>query len=193
MPGQQKALTGTVVTNRMDKTVVVLVETTTRHRLYRKIMKRSKRYLAHDDRLDAQPGDLVRILETRPLSRHKRWRVAEVLKRGEVAEIAPREIDSEYLGRPRERETEVPAVPAVEETPVAEAAAEEERPAAVEEPDVTTVDESPAEAPSAEVETEEGEQPAEMEPPAPAPAEEPALAPEAAAEQDDTPEETEER
>jgi small subunit ribosomal protein S17 len=92
----------------MDKTVIVLVERTKRHPLYRKILKRTKRYMAHDDRLGAKPGDLVRILETRPLSRHKRWRVAEILARGEVAEIAPKEIDAEYLTLQRERQAPPP-------------------------------------------------------------------------------------
>src|SRR3990172_9656490 len=104
MTGRLKSLVGTVVSEKMEKTVVVLVEHTTRDPLYRKTLKRSKRFLAHDDHLDAKPGDLVRILETRPLSRHKRWRVAEVLKRGEVAEIAPQEIDAEYLTLQRERQ-----------------------------------------------------------------------------------------
>ena len=81
MPERRKSMTGTVVSDKMDKTVVVVVETTTRHRLYHKILRRSKRYLAHDDRFEAKPGDLVRILETRPLSRHKRWRVAEVIEK----------------------------------------------------------------------------------------------------------------
>src|SRR3990172_12321317 len=100
MPGRQKSLIGTVVSDKMDKTVTVAVGSTRRHPLYHKIMQRTKRYLAHDDRLGAKPGDLVRIVETRPLSRHKRWRVIEIVTRGEVAEIAPREIDAEYLGRP---------------------------------------------------------------------------------------------
>jgi len=101
----QKSITGTVVSDKMAKTVVVQVATTTRHRVYKKILRRTKRYLAHDDRLGAKPGDTVRIVETRPLSRHKRWRVAEIVERGEVAEIAPREIDAEYLSMRREKET----------------------------------------------------------------------------------------
>ena len=149
MPGQEKSLVGTVVSDKMDKTVVVLVETTTRHRLYRKILRRSKRYQAHDDRLDAKPGDRVRILPTRPLSRHKRWRVTEILQRGEVAEIAPREIDSEYLGQPRERAAkDAEAEPSATETPVAEgepdAAAEAEAPVAEAEPEAAAEAEAPA-------------------------------------------------
>jgi small subunit ribosomal protein S17 len=106
MAGGQKSLVGTVVSNKMDKTVVVVVESTTRHRLYRKILRRSKRYLAHDDRFEARPGDQVMLLETRPLSRHKRWRVGEVIKRGDVPDVAPREIDAEYIGVPRQKEAE---------------------------------------------------------------------------------------
>jgi len=132
----QKSITGTVVSDKMEKTVVVQVATTTRHRIYKKILRRTKRYLAHDDRLGAKPGDTVRIVETRPLSRHKRWRVAEIVERGEVAEIAPREIDAEYLSMRREKET--PAAPKeageamAEGAEVAEATAPAEAPAAEE-------------------------------------------------------------
>jgi small subunit ribosomal protein S17 len=114
----QKSITGTVVSDKMAKTVIVQVATSTRHRIYKKIMRRTKRYMAHDDRLGAKPGDTVRIVETRPLSRLKRWRVAEIVERGEVAEIAPREIDAEYLSRRREKET--PAAPAAASEPFAE-------------------------------------------------------------------------
>jgi len=124
MAGQRKTLTGTVVSDKMDKTVVVVVESTTRHRLYHKIMKRSKRFMAHDDRFEAKPGDIVRIIETRPMSRHKRWRVAEIVQRGEVAEIAPREIDTQYLNITREREAPPAPAAAVEAAETGEAAVE---------------------------------------------------------------------
>ncbi len=165
MRGRQKSLTGTVVSDKMDKTVVVVVETTTRHRLYRKIMKRSKRFLAHDDHLEAKPGDLVRIVETRPMSRHKRWRVAEIIERGEVPEIAPREIDSEYIELHREREAP-PAPPAAEapETAAAEAppeAASEIEPAVEK---AEAVEEQPApETEAALAEEAAPEEPAEAE------------------------------
>jgi small subunit ribosomal protein S17 len=110
MPGRQKSLTGTIVSDKMDKTVIVLVETTTRHRLYRKTLKRTTRYMAHDDRLEAKPGDIVRIVETRPLSRLKRWRVAEIVQRGDMPDVAAREIDVEYLSRQREVEKPPDAV-----------------------------------------------------------------------------------
>lgn len=166
MAGTEKSLIGTVVSDSMDKTVVVLVERTTRHPLYRKTLRRSKRFLAHDDHLDAKPGDVVRIMETSPISRHKRWRVGEIMKRGEVAEIAPREIDVEYLGQPRERAEE-----AAEEEITAEAPAEEPVAEAAEGP----VAEEPTEEPAAEAPSEEpaAEAP-EEEPVAEAPEEEPA-------------------
>ena len=116
-------LTGTVVSDKMDKTVIVSVQTTTRHRLYRKILKHTKRYMAHDDRLEAKPGDRVRIMETRPLSRHKRWRVVEILERGEVPEVEPREIDSSYLTLQRERQTPPAPTPAAEGEAAAQAEA----------------------------------------------------------------------
>jgi small subunit ribosomal protein S17 len=119
MAERQKSLHGTVVGDKMEKTVVVRVDHTTRHRLYHKIIKRSKRYLAHDDHLEAKVGDKVRIMEMRPMSRLKRWRVAEIVERGEVAEVAPREIDSEYLALHREREAP-PAPKTVVEEPAAE-------------------------------------------------------------------------
>ena len=162
MPGQAKGLIGTVVSNKMSKTVVVLVETTTRHRLYHKILRRSKRYQAHDDRLEAKPGDRVRLLATRPLSRHKRWRVAEILQRGEVAEQAPREIDSEYFGRRKERASvdEASAAEAEPEAVTEDAPAAEEAPAAEAEPpavaeDAPVADEAPAAEAEPKAETED--------------------------------------
>ncbi len=146
MPGKQKSLVGTVVSDKMEKTVAVVVQSTTRHRLYHKTMRRSKRFLAHDDLLGAKEGDLVRILESRPLSRRKRWRVAEIIQRREVAEIAPREIDAEYLGRPREREAEPEIEAPSEEAPAAEAPGE--APAGVTAAEATG--EAPAEATAAE-------------------------------------------
>jgi len=78
---RRKARQGTVVSDRMDKTVVVVVERRTAHPLYGKMIKRTKKYHAHDEANDARTGDIVRIVETRPLSRTKRWRVAEILER----------------------------------------------------------------------------------------------------------------
>jgi small subunit ribosomal protein S17 len=81
MPGKRRVLNGQVVGTKMTKTVVVSVETTKRHRLYNKILRTSKKYLAHDQDEACQDGDLVRIEESRPLSRRKRWKVIEIVKR----------------------------------------------------------------------------------------------------------------
>ncbi len=76
----------------MDKTVVVTVETIKHHRLYKKTIKRQVRYKAHDAENVCSQGDIVRIIETRPLSKEKRWRVAEVMTKKEVVEVKPGEI-----------------------------------------------------------------------------------------------------
>ena len=83
---------GIVVSNKMDKTAVVAVERRIQHPLYKKIVRRTTRYKAHDAKNTANLGDVVRIVETRPLSKDKRWRIAETLVRGDVADIAPRDI-----------------------------------------------------------------------------------------------------
>ena len=90
--GRRKTLVGIVVSNKMDKTAVVAVERRVRHPLYKKIVRRTKRYKAHDAANSSSLGDVVRITETRPLSKEKRWRIAQVLVKGNVAEVAPRDI-----------------------------------------------------------------------------------------------------
>ena len=79
--GRRKVRTGVVVSDAMDKTVVVRISTAFRHPMYGKIVRRSSKFKAHDEANDAHVGDTVRIMETRPLSRTKRWRVIEVLER----------------------------------------------------------------------------------------------------------------
>jgi len=89
---RHKTRFGRVVSNKMDKTVVVVVETPKRHPLFKKIIKRTVRYKAHDENNECSVGDLVRIVETRPLSGQKRWRVAEIVTKKEVVEVQPKEI-----------------------------------------------------------------------------------------------------
>ncbi len=89
---KRKIRIGQVVSDKMDKTVVVAVEIVKRHPLYRKTFKRVVRYKAHDENNKCKLGDRVRIIETRPLSGQKRWRVAEVITKGEVIEVKPQEI-----------------------------------------------------------------------------------------------------
>ena len=93
MEKKRKTRVGRVVSNKMEKTVVVAVETLRHHPLYKKTIKRAVKYKAHDENNECRPGDTVRIIETRPLSRHKRWRVAEIITKGEVIEVQPKEID----------------------------------------------------------------------------------------------------
>ncbi len=79
----RKVRQGLVVSDKMDKTVVVLVERVTSHPLYKKRIKRSKKYHAHDAENTCREGDVVEIMETRPLSKTKRWRVTNIVKKAE--------------------------------------------------------------------------------------------------------------
>jgi small subunit ribosomal protein S17 len=80
MKERRKVLVGRVLSDRMDKTVVVQVERQKRHKLYGKVLTTRAKFKAHDDENACKIGDLVRILESRPLSREKRWRVVEILE-----------------------------------------------------------------------------------------------------------------
>ena len=77
----RKEMIGTVTSNKMDKTVVVSVETSVKHPVYGKIVKRTYKLKAHDEKNECQMGDKVRVMETRPLSKDKRWRVVEILQK----------------------------------------------------------------------------------------------------------------
>jgi len=83
---QRKILLGEVVSNRMHKTITVKVERRVRHPVYERVIKRSKKFHAHDERNQCQIGDQVRIIETRPLSKTKRWRLLEIVRRQAGAE-----------------------------------------------------------------------------------------------------------
>ncbi|MEO2069178.1 MAG: 30S ribosomal protein S17 [Desulfurobacteriaceae bacterium] len=78
---RRKVRVGVVVSDKMDKTVVVRVTREFRHPIYGKRVKLSKKYMAHDENNECRVGDIVKIMETRPLSRHKRWRVVEIIER----------------------------------------------------------------------------------------------------------------
>jgi small subunit ribosomal protein S17 len=92
MEGKRKTRFGKVISDKMDKTVVVAVETSRRHPLYKKTLRRVAKYKAHDEKNQCRTGDVVRIVETRPLSKDKRWRVVEIVTKGKVADIQPKEI-----------------------------------------------------------------------------------------------------
>ncbi len=80
----RKVRTGKVVSNKMDKTAVVAVERTKRHPLYGKIIKRTKKYKVHDENNECSLGDKVKIMETRPLSKGKRWRLVEITEKSQL-------------------------------------------------------------------------------------------------------------
>ena len=79
--GRRKVRTGVVVSDKMDKTVLVRIDRQVRHSLYGKTVRRSSKLAAHDEQNDAHVGDTVRVMETRPLSKTKRWRVIEIVER----------------------------------------------------------------------------------------------------------------
>ena len=89
---RRKVRVGRVISDRMDKSVVVLVEWRRTHPLYRKSIRRRSRLVVHDADNSCRIGDMIRVIESRPISRTKRWRVAEILSRQEIAEIQPDEI-----------------------------------------------------------------------------------------------------
>ena len=92
MEQKRKTRIGEVIGDKMEKTVIVAVDTPKKHPLYKKTIRRIVKYYAHDEKKQCKMGDTVRIEETRPLSRLKRWRVVEIVVKGEVAEIKPGEI-----------------------------------------------------------------------------------------------------
>jgi small subunit ribosomal protein S17 len=81
----RQELTGVVVSSKMNKTIVVKVARTVQHRKYLRVIRSNKKYYAHDERNEAKPGDTVRIIASRPLSRLKRWRLAEIISRSRRA------------------------------------------------------------------------------------------------------------
>jgi small subunit ribosomal protein S17 len=87
MEKKRQEKVGIVTSNKMQKTVVVTVERQIIHPFYKRVVRHSKRFLAHDEKNECRPGDTVRIQETRPCSRRKRWRVVEIISKS--VEVAP--------------------------------------------------------------------------------------------------------
>ncbi|MCK6577541.1 MAG: 30S ribosomal protein S17 [Anaerolineae bacterium] len=87
MANKRRRLVGRVVSNKMDKTVVVAIERRTTHPIYGKVVRTTKKVMAHDESNAIQMGALVRVVESRPLSRHKRWVVEEVLRETGTPEV----------------------------------------------------------------------------------------------------------
>ena len=95
--GQRKQLIGQVVSTKMAKTIVVEVNRQKAHPLYRRVVKRTKKFYAHDEQQTARTGDFVRIEETRPLSRLKRWMLKDIVKRSALA-AGPEAAEQEQAG-----------------------------------------------------------------------------------------------
>lgn len=93
----RKQRVGTVVSDKNDKTIVVSVGRASRHRIYHKVIRRTKKYHAHDEQNSATLGDLVRIEEAAPTSKKKRWALVEILTEREVARVAPESIDQSLV------------------------------------------------------------------------------------------------
>ena len=108
--GQRKVRVGVVTSNRMMKTIVVRVDHKVRHRKYHRVIKQAGAFKVHDEQNSAMVGDLVKIMETRPISKDKRWRLVEIVKRASSAPPIPD--DAEALVQPKR----------VPETPVTQAA-----------------------------------------------------------------------
>ena len=98
----RKVRVGSVVGTRMDKTAVVELVWKQRHRVYRKEMRRVTRFYVHDPEEQCQIGDMVRIQETRPISRTKHWRLLNILSRREVADVRPIELEGDSVIEPSE-------------------------------------------------------------------------------------------
>ena len=92
MAGKHKVRLGRVISDKMDKTVVVEVQVAEHHPLYHKTINRAVKYKVHDENKESKVGDTVWIIETRPISRDKKWRLAEIVIKGEVIEVKPKEI-----------------------------------------------------------------------------------------------------
>ncbi len=82
--GSRKSLAGTVVSNRMEKTALILVERLAKHRTYGKYIRRRSKYMAHDPQNKCQIGDKVKIMESRPISKRKRWQVIEIISKANI-------------------------------------------------------------------------------------------------------------
>jgi len=126
MPAMKKTKVGQVLSNKMQKTIVVAVDSFRHHRVYRKNVRKIIKYKVHDEKSECAVGDMVRIVETRPLSREKHWRVSEIITKAAVLEVKPEEIEPKLVTEEPEVEAQAaPAAPA-EEKP-AETAAEEKQ------------------------------------------------------------------
>ena len=114
----KKTKVGQVLSNKMDKTVVVSVESYRHHPIYKKTIRNVVKYKVHDEKNECAIGDTVRIVETRPLSKEKRWRVSEIMIRAAAIDVKPEEIEPKLVSeKPEPEASATTATSPVEETP----------------------------------------------------------------------------
>ncbi len=152
----RKARTGTVVSDRGDQTIIVSIARAAPHRLYRKVIRRTRRYPVHDPENAASVGDIVRIEECRPISKTKRWRLVEIVQEREVAQVAAASIDVALVSEVQRSAAHAAGEQLAAEEPADERSAADEQPA-YEHPDAELPAEEPAadEQPAAGQPTEE--------------------------------------
>jgi len=122
MQKNRKKRVGHVISNKMNQTAIVVVETRRPHRLYKRIVKQISKFMAHDEKNECQIGDTVQIMEHRPISKEKRWIVTEIISRKEVVEVLETDIE---IPKAKPEQVEVKAKAEIEVTePEAEAVAE---------------------------------------------------------------------
>jgi small subunit ribosomal protein S17 len=116
MASMKKEKTGQVLSNRMQKTVVVRVESHRHHPLYKKTIRNITKYKVHDEKNECGVGDTVKIVETRPLSKEKRWRISEILVKAATIDVKPEEIEPKQVSEEKQPEAiaEQPAGAAAE-------------------------------------------------------------------------------
>ena len=129
----RKTKIGKVVRDNMDKTVVVTVARRRSYRLYKKSLNVRKKYVVHDAQNEASVGDLVSLIETRPMSRTKRWRLLDIIEKVDLAEITPEDIQLAEDVQKAQKTAPEPAAEVVEEEPAAEVVEEEPAAEVVEE------------------------------------------------------------
>jgi len=144
----RKKRVGRVISNKMEKTAIVVVETRRPHRLYKRIIKQMSKFMAHDENNECQIGDKVQIMEHRPISKEKRWVVTNIISRKEVVEVLETKIETPKA-KPEKVEVEAKA-----EAEVTEPVAEVEPEAEVTEPVAEVEPEAEVTEPVAEVEPE---------------------------------------
>ncbi len=97
MASMNRTKVGQVLSNKMDKTVIVRVESYRHHAIYKKTIRNVTKYKVHDEKNECSMGDTVKIIETRPLSKEKRWRVGEILIRAAALDVKPQEIEPKII------------------------------------------------------------------------------------------------